>query len=157
MHQEENENQMPHPGRSRERQLLRGLLCGLTSNQGSQKKRKEGQRRVALEKTGIGKRVPPCPPPLQDLPDPANLPTNPTLQKYCPDTFLKIQFGGARYPEGDLEELFESIQRTVSIFNSSQSFVMLSTEDDPVATGKTREPYAFGIYESAATAPDWLL
>lgn len=40
---------------------------------------------------------------------------------------------------------------------SSQSSVMLSTEDDLVATGKNREPYALGIYDSAATAPDWLL
>lgn len=35
--------------------MLRGLLCGLTSNQASQMLRKEGQRRVALEKMGIGK------------------------------------------------------------------------------------------------------
>lgn len=57
MHQEENENQMPHSGGGgeRERQMLRGLLCGLTSNQASQMLRKEGQRRVALEKMGIGK------------------------------------------------------------------------------------------------------
>lgn len=34
---------------------------------------------------------------------------------------------------------------------------MLSTEDDLVATGKNQEPYALGIYDSAATAPDWLL
>lgn len=31
---------------------------------------------------------------------------------------------------------------------------MLSTEDDPVATAKSQEPYALGIYDSAATAPD---